>query len=73
MLIDIAQLEELKGVRRFVDVEDYIKNQAKLEIETTISQTLGEYLGESPEDPPGNPGNDKPKGGAGEDPSGKGK
>ena len=28
---------------------------------------------ESPEDPPGNPGNDKPVGGAGEDPSGKGK
>ena len=28
---------------------------------------------ESPEDPPGNPGNDKPAGGAGEDPSGKGK
>ncbi|MBC7783865.1 MAG: SEC-C domain-containing protein, partial [Burkholderiales bacterium] len=42
---------ELKGVRRFIDVEDYIKNQAKLEVETTISQTLGEYLGESPEDP----------------------
>ncbi len=43
--------EELRGVRRYADVEDYIKNQAKLEIETTISQTLGEYLGESPEDP----------------------
>ena len=42
---------ELRGVRRFVDVEDYIKNQAKLEVETTITQTLGEYLGESPEDP----------------------
>ncbi len=42
---------EMKGLRRFVDVEDYIKNQAKLEVETTISQTLGEYLGESPEDP----------------------
>ncbi len=42
---------ELKGLRRFVDVEDYIKNQAKLEVETTITQTLGEYLGESPEDP----------------------
>ena len=27
---------------------------------------------ESPLDPPGNPGNDKPVGGAGEDPSGKG-
>ena len=27
---------------------------------------------ESPEDPPGNPGNDKPVGGAGENPSGKG-
>jgi preprotein translocase subunit SecA len=42
---------ELKGVRRFVDVEDYIKSQAKLEVETTITQTLGEYTGESPEDP----------------------
>jgi preprotein translocase subunit SecA len=42
---------ELKGVRRFIDVEDYIKNQAKLEVETTITQTLGEYLGESPDDP----------------------
>ncbi|HEX8341004.1 MAG TPA: preprotein translocase subunit SecA [Tepidisphaeraceae bacterium] len=45
------ETNELKGVRRYTDVEDYIKNQAKLEVETTISQTLGEYLGESPEDP----------------------
>lgn len=42
---------ELQGIRRFADVEDYIKSQAKLEIETTITQTIGEYLGESPEDP----------------------
>jgi len=46
-----VEATELIGVRRFADVEDYIKNQAKLEIETTITQTIGEYMGESPEDP----------------------
>ena len=39
--------------------------------ETTAAAMPGP-ASESPEDPPGNPGNDKPVGGAGEDPSGKG-
>jgi Flp pilus assembly pilin Flp len=42
--------------------------------ETTAAAMPGqEAPGGSPEDPPGNPGNDKPVGGAGENPSGKGK
>ena len=38
--------------------------------ETTAAAMPGQ--GPASEDPPGNPGNDKPVGGAGEDPSGKG-
>jgi preprotein translocase subunit SecA len=46
----IIDPEELHGLRRYEDVESYIRNQAKLELNTTISQTIGEYLGENPDD-----------------------
>ncbi|MDB5327194.1 MAG: preprotein translocase subunit SecA [Phycisphaerales bacterium] len=46
----IIDPEELHGLRRYEDVESYIRNQAKLELNTTISQTLGEYTGEDPDD-----------------------
>ena len=42
---------ELKGLRQPHDIEEYVRNQAKLELETTIAQNLGEYTGEDPEDP----------------------
>ena len=42
--------EELHGLRKIEDVESYIRNQAKLELQTTINQTLGEYFGENAED-----------------------
>ena len=37
---------DFRGVRRFQDLEELIKNIARTEIVTTIPQTLGEYLGE---------------------------
>ena len=46
----IIDAEELHGLRRFEDVENYIRNQAKLELNTTINQTVGEFTGEDPED-----------------------
>ena len=42
---------DFKGVRRFNDLEELIKNIAKNEVVTTIPQTLGEYLGEDRSDP----------------------
>ncbi len=41
---------DLKGNRRLVDLEEYIKNQARAEAETNISATLVEFMGEDPED-----------------------
>ncbi|MGC4031207.1 MAG: hypothetical protein QM754_05605 [Tepidisphaeraceae bacterium] len=41
---------ELHGLRRYEDVENYIRNQAKLELNTTISQTIAEFTGEDPDD-----------------------
>jgi len=41
---------DLKGMRRMNDLEEYIKNQARNEAETNISATLVEFMGEDPED-----------------------
>ena len=41
---------DFKGIRRFNDLEELIKNIAKNEVVTTIPQTLGEYLGEDRSD-----------------------
>ena len=43
--------QDLKGIRRIEDLEDFIKNAAKTDIETNLGVTLQEYMGEDPEDP----------------------
>ncbi len=43
--------EDIKGIRRIEDLEDFIKNAAKTDIETNLGVTLQEYMGEDPEDP----------------------
>jgi preprotein translocase subunit SecA len=42
--------EDMKGMRRINDLEEYIKNQARADIETSLGQTLAEFMGEDPED-----------------------
>ncbi|MGN6504086.1 MAG: SEC-C metal-binding domain-containing protein, partial [Tepidisphaeraceae bacterium] len=42
--------EELRGLRKFEDIEHYVRAQAQLEIDTTISQTVAEFTGEDAED-----------------------
>jgi preprotein translocase subunit SecA len=42
--------DDIKGMRKYVDLEDYIKGQARNDIETSLTVTLGEYMGEDPED-----------------------
>jgi preprotein translocase subunit SecA len=42
--------EDIKGMRRIDDLEDYIKAQARTDIETSLTQTLAEFMGEDPED-----------------------
>jgi len=42
--------EDVKGMRRIQDLEDYIKGQARTDIETSLSSTLAEFTGEDPED-----------------------
>ncbi len=41
---------DIKGMRGIDDLEDYIKSQARTDIETSLSQTLAEFMGEDPED-----------------------
>jgi preprotein translocase subunit SecA len=41
---------DIKGMRRINDLEEYIKNQARADIETSLGQTLAEFMGEDPED-----------------------
>jgi preprotein translocase subunit SecA len=41
---------DIKGMRRINDLEEYIKNQARADIETSMGQTLAEFMGEDPED-----------------------
>ncbi|HVT90307.1 MAG TPA: preprotein translocase subunit SecA [Tepidisphaeraceae bacterium] len=38
--------EDVKGMRRIDDLEDYIKGQARAEVETSLSSTLNEFMGE---------------------------
>ncbi len=50
--LDLAiEPEDLKGVRKFADMEDQIKDKAMTETEGSISSILGEYMGEDPNDP----------------------
>jgi preprotein translocase subunit SecA len=48
VMIDPA---DLKGIRRIQDLEDFIKNTARTEVETNLGVVLQEYMGEDPEDP----------------------
>ena len=42
--------EDLKGRRDLEDLEDYIKNQARNQVLEDMQSTLGEYMGEDPDD-----------------------
>jgi preprotein translocase subunit SecA len=42
---------DIKGMRKFEDLEEYIKKAAINEAESSIPVTLGEYMGEDPENP----------------------
>jgi preprotein translocase subunit SecA len=43
--------EDLRGMRKIDDLEAYIKEQARAEALTSISSSLGEYMGEDRDDP----------------------
>jgi preprotein translocase subunit SecA len=43
--------EDLKGIRRIEDLEEFIKSKARTEVETNLGITLQEYMGEDPENP----------------------
>ena len=43
--------EDVKGMHKLEEVEELIKEKAKVEAEGNISSTLGEFMGENPEDP----------------------
>ena len=43
--------DDLKGLRRIEDLEEFIKNKARAEAEGNIGATLGEFMGEDPENP----------------------
>ena len=45
------EAEDLKGYRRFEDVEDRVRNQARNEVDSNLNQNLGEFMGEDPGDP----------------------
>ena len=42
--------EDLKGRRDIEDLEHYIKDQARNQVENDLGSTLEEYLGEDPDD-----------------------
>jgi preprotein translocase subunit SecA len=42
---------DIRGMRTIEDMEAYIKNQAKTDVETSIGVELGEYMGEDPDNP----------------------
>ena len=42
--------EDLRGLHLLMDLENYIKNQARTEVEHTIESTLQEFMGEDPEE-----------------------
>ncbi len=49
-----AEAEDFGGkVKKFTDIEDRIRNRAKTEVEGAIPSTLGEFMGEDPDDPTG--------------------
>ncbi len=46
------EANDLRGMRRIEDLEEYIKGQARVEAEGNISATLGEFMGEDISDDP---------------------
>ncbi|MGE5608994.1 MAG: preprotein translocase subunit SecA, partial [Bacillota bacterium] len=42
--------EDFRGLRTLEDLENYIKNQARTEVLHTVESTLGEFMGEDPEE-----------------------
>jgi preprotein translocase subunit SecA len=45
------EASDLKGMRHLEDLESYIKRQARADAETTIPQTLDEFMGEDRDNP----------------------
>jgi preprotein translocase subunit SecA len=43
--------EDLRGMRRVEDLEEYIKNKARAEAEGNIGATMGEFMGEDTDNP----------------------
>ncbi len=46
----LLEPEELRGLHSLKDLESFIKNRARNEVEHTIATTLQEYMGEDPEE-----------------------
>ncbi|HMO27048.1 MAG TPA: hypothetical protein PKB10_12345, partial [Tepidisphaeraceae bacterium] len=44
------EAEDIKGMRRYVDLEDLIKNRARTDVETNLIEVLREFMGEDPDD-----------------------
>ena len=42
---------DLRGMRSITDLEEYIKDQARTDVETSLGNDLAEFTGEDPEDP----------------------
>jgi len=49
----VIEKEDLKGMREINELERYIKDKARAEAETNITSTLGEFMGEDPENTQG--------------------
>jgi preprotein translocase subunit SecA len=43
-------VDDLKGIRHIEELEHFIKAKARTEIETSLSSTLAEFMGEDPDD-----------------------
>ena len=46
-------VRDLRGMRQIEDLEHFLKSQARAEAEMNISATLGEFMGEDPDNPAG--------------------
>jgi preprotein translocase subunit SecA len=46
----IIEPEDMRGMRSISDLEDYIKGQARTDVETSLGNDLAEFTGEDPED-----------------------
>jgi preprotein translocase subunit SecA len=46
----VIEPDDLKGMRSIADLEEYIRDQARTDVETSLANDLGEFTGEDPED-----------------------